>query len=84
MSTIREITEKYEKAYIILKDTESRRRFVREALNEGVVFTDGGLPQLDKYCEVIVINNDKTIARLNWAGMIKFHHNADRIPVIKY
>ena len=73
MRTIKKITEKCEKAYILLKTTESRRKFVSAALKEGITFTDGSLPGLDKTDDVIMLYSDKTIARLGWAGRVKYH-----------
>ena len=83
MSTIKEITEKYEKAYIVFKDIDSRRRFVSEALKEGVVFTNGSLPKLSNTDDVIMLYSNKTIARLGWAGRVNYYNNQD-ITKIKY
>ena len=84
MFTLKEITAKNEKTYIVLKDTETRKRFVRDALKEGVLFTDGSLPELDKHCEVIMLYSNKTIARLGWAGRIKYFKNSGNVPVVEY
>ena len=75
MSTIKEITEKHEKAYILLKTPEARRQFVSAALKEGVTFTNGSLPELDKTDDVIALYNNGTIAHLGWAGRIKYRNN---------
>ena len=84
MSTIKEIMEKHEKAYIVFKDTVTKRRFVSEALKEGVVFTNGSLPELSNTDEVIVLYNNKTIAKLGWAGRVKYHNNRNQLPIIDY
>ena len=84
MRTIKEITEKHEKAYIILKTLEARRQFVSAALKEGVTFTNGSLPELDKTDDVIVLYNNGTIARLGWAGRVKFHNNTKPVIIIDF
>ena len=84
MSTIKEITEKHEKAYILLKTTEARRQFVSAAIKEGITFTNGSLPELDKTDDVIVLYNNGTIAHLGWAGRIKYFKNCGKIPVIDF
>ena len=38
MNKIIEITEKHEKVYIMLKNIESKRRFIEDALKHGVLF----------------------------------------------
>ena len=75
MRTIKEITEKHEKAYILLKTPEARRQFVSVALKEGVTFTNGSLPELDKTDDVIVLYNNGTIARLGWASRIRYKNS---------
>ena len=84
MSTIKEITEKYEKVYIKFNNTAARRKFVSDALKEGVVFTDGSIPELSATDDIIALYSDKTIARLGWAGRVVFHNNKDNVPVIEY
>ena len=84
MHTIKEITEKHEKAYILLKTTEARRQFVSAALKEGITFTNGSLPELDKADDVIVLYSNGTIARLGWAGQIKLHNNPEKLPIIDF
>ena len=84
MRTIKEITEKHEKAYILLKTTEARRQFVSAALKEGVTFTNGSLPELDKTDDVIVLYNNETIAHLGWAGRIKYHTNPEYLAIIDF
>ena len=74
MRIIKEITYKYEKAYILLKTTETRRKFISEALQEGVVFTDGSLPQLAKTDDIIMLYRNGTIAHLGWAGRVKYNN----------
>ena len=76
MRTIKEITEKHEKAYILLKTPEARRQFVSAALKEGVTFTNGSLPELDKTDDVIALYNNGTIARLGWASRIKMNNTS--------
>ena len=75
MRTIKEITEKHEKVYILLKTTEARRQFVSAALKEGVTFTNGYLPELDKTDDVIALYNNGTIAHLGWAGRVKIKND---------
>lgn len=75
MRTIKEITERHEKAYILLRTTEARRKFVSEALQEGVVFADGSLPQLAKTDDIIMLYRNGTIAHLGWAGRVKYNNN---------
>ena len=84
MSTIKEIMEKHEKSYIVFKGIESKRRFVSDALKEGIVFTNGSLPELLNTDEVIVLYNNKTIAKLGWAGRVKYHNNRNQLPIIDY
>jgi len=79
MYTIKEIIQQHEKAYIIFKSTESRRRFVSDALKLGILFTDATLPCLDKTDDIIALYSDGTIAHLGWAGRVHFH--ADRTIV---
>ena len=82
MRTIKEITEKHEKAYILLKTTEARLQFVSAALKEGVTFTNGSLPELDKTDDVIVLYNNGTIAHLGWAGRMKYQNNPENLVII--
>ena len=84
MCTIKEITEKYEKAYILLKTTEARRQFVSAALKEGATFTNGSLPELDKTDDVIVLYNNGTIAHLGWAGKVKFKNNIKKNKIVNF
>jgi hypothetical protein len=84
MRTIKEITERHEKAYILLKTTEARRKFVSAALKEGVTFTNGSLPELDKTDDVIVLYNNGIIARLGWAGRVKYNVEKDNTVVVDF
>ena len=84
MRTIKEITEKHEKAYILLKTPEARRQFVSEALKEGVTFTNGSLPELAKTDDIIVMYNNGTIARLGWAGRVKFNYSLIGLKIVDY
>lgn len=84
MRTIKEITEKHEKAYILLKTTEARRQFVSAALKEGITFANGSLPELDKTEDIIVLYDNGTIARLGWAGRMKYHNNPDNLAIIDF
>ena len=84
MRTIKERTEKYEKVYILLKTPEARRQFVSAALKEGVTFTNGSLPELDKTDDIIALYNNGTIARLGWAGRIKYFNNQGKLPVAAF
>ena len=79
MYTIKEIIQPHEKAYIIFKSTESKRRFVRDALKLGILFTDASLPCLDKTDDMIALYSDGTISHLGWTGRVHFH--ADRTIV---
>ena len=84
MLTIREITNNYEKAYILLKTAEARRKFVSAALKEGITFANGSLPELNKTDDVIVLYNNRTIARLGWAGRVKYKAEKDNIAVVDF
>ena len=84
MRTIKEITEKHEKAYILLKTAEARRQFVGAALKEGITFANGSLPELDKTDDVIVLYNNGTIAHLGWAGRVRFKSVLNDEIIINY
>lgn len=84
MRTIKEITEKHKKVYILLKTTEARCKFVSAVLKEGVTFTNGSLPELDKTDDIIVLYNNGTIARLGWASRVKYKKEKDNIVVVDF
>ena len=84
MRTIKEITKKHEKAYILLKTPEARRQFVSAALKEGITFTNGSLPELDKTDDVIALYNNGTIAHLGLAGRMKYHNNQENLAIIDF
>ena len=83
MQTIKEIMQQHEKSYIILKDSESRRRFVSDALKNGVLFTNASLPSLNKLDDIIVLYDNGIIARVGWAGHVHLH-NDTVTPRIEY
>ena len=84
MRTIKEITEKHEKAYILLKTPEARRQFVSVALKEGITFANGSLPELDKTDDIIVLYNNGTIAHRGWAGRVRFKSVLNDEIIINY
>ena len=84
MRTIKEITEKHKKVYILLKTTEARCKFVSAALKEDVTFTNGSLPEIDKNDDIIVLYNNGTVAHLGWAGRVKYKKEKYKTAVVDF
>ena len=84
MRTIRELIEKKEKAYILLRNKPIRYRFMADAAMEGITYGDG-LPATDREVEDIMAQYPNgTICFLGWTGHMCYQLREDHVLRIDY
>jgi len=72
------------KVYVYLSDIETSLNFMREAENEGFIFSDGCNPTEKKPSDLFALYNDMTISYIGIIGRIAYQCNAENILKIDY
>lgn len=70
--------------YIRLRDRATRYRFMSDAEREGITYSDGSPPTELAAEDIMALHPDKTIAFLDWAGRVRYHHIKDTAVCIDY
>ena len=72
--TIKNLAEMDGRVYLYFSSKETKRRFMRQAANEGVTFQDGVCVMARPNDNIMALNHDMTVNFIGFAGNMAFRH----------